>query len=155
MCSTHSEILIAFTCSASSLCLSERVRDFANARGVLEGCRTHRRTSRNCVVKYNRQLVATKIKPAFCSGCSHHICIRISHKQVVLATIQSHTWWRTTVDILKHSGMNFCKYSPLQPHSGVLLTHKYYNSLHWQSYWKMATNHSTLQVHNQLETKCK
>ena len=34
-----------------------------------EGCRTLRTTPGNCVARCNTQLVATKIKPALCSGC--------------------------------------------------------------------------------------
>ena len=119
MCSTHSKILIAFTCSASSLCLSELVRD---------PCRYQRCIGK--VVELSGQHLQT-VWPM----------PEVYHNQVCNTGTSEQLWiWYSTRE--QTSIMPTSTTTTSHISSGVLATHKRYNSLHWEPYWKMATKRS-------------
>ena len=116
MCSAHSKILIAFTCSASSLCLSELVRCQRCIGKVVELSGQHLGTVWPMPEVYHNQVCNT-------------------------GTTSEQLWiWYSTRE--QTSIMPTSTTTTLHISSGVLATHKCYNSLHWKPYWKMTTKRS-------------
>ena len=120
MCSAHSKILIAFTCSASSLCLSELVRD---------PCRYQRCIGK--VVELSGQHLQT-VWPM----------PEVYHNQVCNTGTSEQLWiWYSTME---QTSVHAHLYNNHITHKlwSLGYSQKRYNSLHWQPFWKMTTKRS-------------